>query len=168
MEEELVYILNDRKVPYDQFVETVGRAVEHDGLIRAGGFLIKCYRESEQPDPDRQAREAFHLGILPVIDGGLRNRHYDIAISGDPAYTLTGFLNTDHTLGLVFMPPSKGSPSEEFLNRIRRQYIECVRSLVETGVPQEWEFDWITRQVAEEAGLFPDEITTAGALASEE
>jgi hypothetical protein len=164
VEQELTCLLNGREVSFDLLSETVRRAVEHDGLIRAGGFLIKCYRGSDQPDPDRQSRDAFHLGILPVIDGGLRNRHYDIAISGDPTYTLTGFLNTDHTLGLVFMPPSKGSPSAEFLDRIRRQYIECVRSLVDTGVPADWEFDWITRQAAKEAGLFHDEITTAGAL----
>lgn len=110
-----------------------------------GGFLFKSAVNDE----------AFHLGIVPVIMGDQRNRHYDIKLDYEDQTVFSGFFNIDGTIGLLFTPPDKKENiSDDFKEKLKTAYMNTAEELISMGLSEEMKLDWISCKALEEIGIY--------------
>lgn len=140
MELPSAVVWNGKTVDNDSFRRLITNLSTPGTLKRYGGFLVKTAIEDD----------VFHFGSLPVIEGDVRNRHYDIVMRTTAPIVLTGFFNADGSVGLLYVPPGGKRPSADLFPSLALQIEMTVRILAEFGYPADRPFDWITRKFLKE------------------
>jgi hypothetical protein len=137
--------LNNKKVSRREIRKIFTSIQDNKVLKSKGGFLFKSSVN----------RDEFHLGIIPVIIDGQRTHHYDIKLNYEDIYIFSGFFNSDGTLGILFTPPGKKENiTIGFKTELKSAYSKTLSLLVDNGISDKMELDWISRKMIEEIGIF--------------
>lgn len=117
----------------------------NDKRIRTekGGYLFKLALDEKN----------LYIGILPEFYQGDRNYHYNINLPGNPACFLTGSLNPEGVFSILFIPKEK-ELSEDTKQEYRNIYRAAAWNLLNRGLDEPCELDFVTRQILQSAGLF--------------
>lgn len=87
------------------------------------------------------------MGFIPVIIEGQRTHHYDIKLDYEDYYIFSGFFNGNGTLGILFTPPAKKEEiSSDFEENLKSVYLQIIGVLVQNGMSDKIELDWIKKK----------------------
>ncbi len=94
-----------------------------------------------------------YLGIMPAILEGQRSNHFDLKAGPETKIFLTGGINADTEISLLFKIP-KIELTEKIKSELRDLYINLANLLIKNGYSGTGTLDWITRNIIEESELF--------------
>ena len=94
-----------------------------------------------------------YIGVMPSIIDGQRSNHYDLKAGPETKVFLTGGINTNGEISLLFKI-SKTELTMEIKSELRELYIKLADLLIKNGYEGPGALDWITRKIIEESELF--------------
>lgn len=94
-----------------------------------------------------------YIGVMPSIIAGQRSNHYDLKAGPETKVFLTGGINANGEISLLFKI-SKTALNDEIKSELRELYISLASLLKKNGYEGPGTFDWITRKIIEESRLF--------------
>ena len=94
-----------------------------------------------------------YIGVKPSIIEGQRSNHYDLKAGPETKVFLTGGINANGEISLLFKI-QKTELTEEIKSELRELYIRLAELLLKNGYEGPGTFDWITRKIIEESRLF--------------
>lgn len=112
-------------------------------LKSCGGYVITY----------RVHKSTAYIGVRPSMIEGQRSNHYDLKSGPETKVFLTGGINANGEISLLFKI-SKTELTEEIKSELKKLYISLVDLLIKNGYRGSGTFDWITRKIIEESGLF--------------
>jgi len=108
------------------------------------------------------------IGVLPYFVDGQRTHHYDIELPERGKCILSGFINSNTMLALLFKPESD-TYNDGFLPGMADvfcdNYVRLARFFIENGFPGDFELDLVTKCLFEETKMFTDIPATVKELA---
>jgi hypothetical protein len=112
-------------------------------LKSCGGYILTF----------RIDKNTAYIGVMPSIIAGQRSNHYDLKAGPETKIFLTGGINANGEISLLFKI-SKTELTEEIKSELRELYINLAVLLIKNGYKGPGTFDWITRKIIEESELF--------------
>ncbi len=106
-----------------------------------------------------------YIGVKPSIIEGQRSNHYDLKAGPETKVFLTGGINANGEISLLFKI-QKTELTEEIKSELRELYISLADLLIKNGYKGGGTFDWITGKIIEESELFSPIPLTIFNLAS--
>ena len=94
-----------------------------------------------------------YIGVKPSIIEGQRSNHYDLKAGPETKVFLTGGINANGEISLLFKI-QKTELTEEIRSELRKLYISLADLLIKNGYIGRGTFDWITGKMIEESELF--------------
>ena len=146
MKTEIQHIhLNNELITKKEIIKIVKSLCDARIIREKGGFLFKSSFQDGH----------FHIGLLPYILEGERTYHYDISLSEECTYKLTGFINSNMTMTILPDVADSGQVtfSEQDKDNYIEQYIKLSEFLTEHGFNSEFPFDPVTMQALQDIGL---------------
>ncbi len=139
----LELIINGEKAD-KSFIREVVRSLNKKAvLIEKGGYLFKASAD----------RENLYLGIIPCLNQGERNYHYNILLPNHLKCVLTGSITPEGGFSILFIPEQRPL-TEEMKNGYCRNYYELARGLIIHGYSGTGELDFVTKKIMVDSGLY--------------
>ncbi len=114
-----------------------------DILKSCGGYIFTY----------RKHKNISYLGVKPAIIAGQRSNHYDLDSGPDTKIYLTGSINPNGDISLLFKI-SKKELNEKNKFELKNLYIQFARLLIENKYKGPGKLEWITKKIIEESELF--------------
>ena len=112
-------------------------------LKSCGGYVITY----------RIHKSIAYIGVKPSIIDGQRSNHYDLKAGPETKVFLTGGINVNGEISLLFKI-SKTELNKEIKSELKKLYLSLADLLIKNGYRGTGTLDWITRKIIEESGLF--------------
>ena len=141
--ESSTLIINDEKKEPKSILQMV-KAFCNPGILKSCGGYIFTYRIYNN---------SAYLGIKPSIIEGQRINHYDLNAGPETKVFLTGSINTNGEISLLFKI-SKTELNDEIKSELRELYLNFSDLLINNGYKGSGILDWITQRIIEESQLF--------------
>lgn len=93
------------------------------------------------------------IGLSPKEINRCRGSHYDLKAGPETKVFLTGGINANGEISLLFKI-SKTALNDEIKSELRELYISLASLLKKNGYEGPGTFEWITRKIIEESRLF--------------
>lgn len=94
-----------------------------------------------------------YIGVKPAIMEGQRNNHYDLIAGPETKVFLTGGINTNGEISLLFKI-SKIELNDKKKSELRELYLNFSYLLIDNGFKGPGTLDWITKNILGESKLF--------------
>ena len=136
-------VLNGETIKTTQITKMVYAFGNPDILKSCGGYILTY----------RKQGDILYLGVKPAIIDGQRSNHYDLQSGPDTKIYITGSINPNGELSLLFKIPKKELSKKNKL-KLKELYIQFARLLIENRYEGLGKLDWITKKIIEESKLF--------------
>ena len=94
-----------------------------------------------------------YMGIKPAIIESQRSNHFDLNAGPDTNVFLTGSINTNGEISLLFKI-SKKEISNKVKSELKELYIQFASLLIKNNYKGLGQFEWITTKIIKESELF--------------
>ncbi len=124
-------------------------------IVEKGGFIFKSLLCGDE----------FRFGVLPSFQDGERTYHYNIDVG--EGRTLTGFINPNATMTVIFNPSNeeyRRGLGEELILEYRGQYCALGEFLTGNGFPASFKLDQISSEMLAATKIFPGKINCIGEI----
>lgn len=126
-------------------------------LTEKGGYLFRS----------ASGENVLNLGVLPSIDRGERNYHYNISLPENTEIFLTGSVNTQGIFTILFKPGTR-ILTRGMIKSYLENYRDLSRALVSLGYRGEGKLDKVTQMLLKESGLYKAPPATLFALMTDQ
>jgi len=143
MNEALTLILNGETAGSKTIAQMVQAFCSPDILRSCGGYIITF----------RAHDNTAYMGVMPSILGGQRSNHYDLKAGPETNVFLTGGINADGEISLLFNI-SKAELTADTESELRGLYFRFADLLTQNGYEGPGTLDWISRKIMQESEIF--------------
>ena len=141
--EALPLIINDEVMESKQILLMI-KAFYNSNILKSCGGYILTYRIY---------KNTAYIGVMPSIINGQRSNHYDLKAGPETKAFLTGGINSNGEISLLFKI-SKTELTDEIKSDLKNLYISLANLFIKNKYKGSGSFDWITRKMIEESELF--------------
>ena len=132
------------ETPKTKTISNMIRAFSNLDLLNSYGGYIFTFRIQNK---------ITYLGIKPAILDGQRNNHFKLNAGPDTKIFLTGSINTNGEISLLFKI-KKEELNDDIKLQLKELYIQFATFLIENRYNGLGKFEWITIKIIKESKLF--------------